>query len=60
MLNNEKVSHNSALYKSFKVTIARYNVFKVLKHSFWPDGIQCKTWQESSLRLPNIDYSQEY
>ena len=61
VLNNEKVSHNNALYKSFKVTISRFDVFKVLKHSFWPDGVQCKIWQESSSsRLPNIDYSQEY
>ena len=43
VLNNEKVSHNNALYKTFKVTKSWFDVIKVLKHSFWPNGIQCKT-----------------
>ena len=60
VIKSVRASHESALYKSFKVEISSFDENKVLRHSFWPNGIQCKLWRERSSRTPDIDYGQEY
>ena len=46
VIENEKVSHNDAIYSSFKVTLSIFDRNKVLRNRFWPRGIQCKLWHD--------------
>ena len=56
----EKVSHNGAMFKSFKICISLLDVDKVLNNSFWPNGIHCKIWRKSQSKLNNYDGNNYY
>ena len=56
---NEKVSHENAKFSSFKISISKNDLSKVLDDSFWPQGVQCQPWREharrSAARRPEND-----
>ena len=43
--SNEIMSHPDSVYLSFKVSISKSDVKKVLRPWFWPSGIKCKIWR---------------
>ena len=45
-INIARVSHEGALFRSYKIRISKFDLDKVLDHSFWPLGIQCRLWKE--------------
>ncbi len=55
----EKVSHVNAKSSSFRISISKNYLAKVLQDSFWPQGVQCQPWREhtrrSAARRPDTD-----
>ncbi len=50
VFHNEKVSHQNAKFSSFKISISKSDLSKVLQDSFWPQGVQCQPWRENTRR----------
>ena len=46
----EKVSHENAKFSSFKISISKNDLAKVLEDSFWPQGVQCQPGREQTRR----------
>ena len=59
VVETEKVSHEGAKYKSFKITISISDKNKILRRSFWPSGIRCKLWNEPVYDSDESDYDSE-
>lgn len=50
VFHSEKVSHVDAKFSSFKISISKNDLAKVLQDSFWPQGVQCQPWHEHTRR----------
>ena len=57
VINTEQTNHPDAKYMSFKITISQFDVYKVLRYNFWPEGVLCQRWRD---RSANINYAEEY
>lgn len=42
----EKVSHAESKFGSFKVSIYKTDIDKVMKDSLWPSGVRCELWRD--------------
>ena len=40
-----KVSHSDAKFSSFKISVSKEVISKVLDSDFWPKGMACKIWR---------------
>ena len=56
------MSHNEAMYSSYKVRISVSNVDNVFHQSFWPAGVKCQWWYEPKTTGPDSDnnYNDNY
>ena len=41
-----KKSHEKAKYKSFKITVYKSDINKLLDENFWPNRVKCRLWKE--------------
>ena len=47
----EKISHNYAKFKSFKLTLPINYLDQVLGENFWPEGVVARVWKEKKTNL---------
>ena len=62
VLNIEKMSHNEAMYSSYKINISISNIDNVFHQSFWPAGVKCQWWYPPRAQNPDSDnnYNDNY
>ncbi len=46
----EKVSHVNTKFSSFKISISKNYLAKLLQDSVWPQGVRCQPWHEHTRR----------
>ena len=58
--NIERVSHDNAKLKSFKIAISEEKLDLLLNNNFWPKGVQCRLWRDKRSIFTNknqFDYN---
>ena len=44
------VSHENSKFKSFRISICKYDLNRVRERDFWPNGIKCNLWNDKNIR----------
>ena len=54
VLKIDKVSHSESKFKSFKITIYKYDLNTLLDRSFWPLGFKASLWKRLNNYEPRL------